>query len=139
MFITEKVLGQLKGAEREALVEQIKPQLSQLKKFSYGKQIVAIEKLIFISSGANTATTTPGSRSSSSSHHSSQSFTDLDPSTGAATGVVSTPALTDAQSSRGSSLPSTNTSTVDGPVGSRKPGMSPTISTAETMINSVDN
>jgi hypothetical protein len=29
------------------LIEQIKPLLSQLKKFSYGKQIVAIEKLIF--------------------------------------------------------------------------------------------
>jgi hypothetical protein len=33
---TEKVLGQLKDAEREALIEQIKPLLSQLKKFSYG-------------------------------------------------------------------------------------------------------
>jgi mRNA-binding protein PUF3 len=37
----------LKDAEREALIDQIKPLLSQLKKFSYGKQIVAIEKLIF--------------------------------------------------------------------------------------------
>ncbi|KAK2764936.1 mRNA binding protein puf3 [Arachnomyces sp. PD_36] len=142
-YVIQKVLGQLKDAEREALVEQIKPQLSQLKKFSYGKQIVAIEKLIFNSSGSSpdtrTAATTPNSRSSSSSHHSSQSLTDLDPSTGAATGVVSTPALTDAQSSRGSSLPSTNTSTVDGPVGSRKPGLSPTIPTAEAMINTVDN
>jgi hypothetical protein len=36
--VTEKVLGQLKDAEREALIEQIKPLLSQLKKFSYGKQ-----------------------------------------------------------------------------------------------------
>lgn len=118
-------------------MEQIKPQLSQLKKFSYGKQIVAIEKLIFNSS--TSAAATPGSRSSSSSHHSSQSLTDLDPSTGATSGVASTPALTDAQSSRGSSLPSTNTSTVDGPVGSRKPGLSPKISTAETVINSEDN
>ncbi|KAJ5313676.1 alpha/beta hydrolase fold domain-containing protein [Penicillium atrosanguineum] len=46
-YVIQKVLGQLKGAEREALIEQIKPLLSQLKKFSYGKQIVAIEKLIF--------------------------------------------------------------------------------------------
>lgn len=29
------------------LIDHIKPLLSQLKKFSYGKQIVAIEKLIF--------------------------------------------------------------------------------------------
>ena len=46
-YWTEKVLSQLKGIEKEALVEQVKPLLSQLKKFSYGKQIVAIEKLIF--------------------------------------------------------------------------------------------
>ncbi|KAJ5768920.1 hypothetical protein N7520_003479 [Penicillium odoratum] len=46
-YVIQKVLGQLKGAEREALIDQIKPLLSQLKKFSYGKQIVAIEKLIF--------------------------------------------------------------------------------------------
>ncbi|KAJ5545464.1 Armadillo-like helical [Penicillium sp. DV-2018c] len=46
-YVIQKVLGQLKDAEREALIDQIKPLLSQLKKFSYGKQIVAIEKLIF--------------------------------------------------------------------------------------------
>ncbi|KAJ5280072.1 hypothetical protein N7478_005444 [Penicillium angulare] len=46
-YVIQKVLGQLKSDEREALIEQIKPMLSQLKKFSYGKQIVAIEKLIF--------------------------------------------------------------------------------------------
>ncbi|KAJ5778924.1 Armadillo-like helical [Penicillium paradoxum] len=46
-YVIQKVLGQLKDAEREALIDEIKPLLSQLKKFSYGKQIVAIEKLIF--------------------------------------------------------------------------------------------
>ena len=120
-------------------MEQIKPQLSQLKKFSYGKQIVAIEKLIFNSGSVPDSTaTTPGSRSSSSSHHSTQSLTDLDPSTGAATDVVLTPALTDTQSSRGSSLPSTNNSTVEGPVGLQKLSMSPTISTTETIVAGVD-
>jgi mRNA-binding protein PUF3 len=59
------VLGQLKDAEREALIDQIKPLLSQLKKFSYGKQIVAIEKLIFDPNSpatgplAHTTSTTP--------------------------------------------------------------------------------
>lgn len=69
---TEKVLGQLKGAEREALIEQIKPLLSQLKKFSYGKQIVAIEKLIFDPNSPatgplphTTSTTPPNSHKSS--------------------------------------------------------------------------
>ncbi|KAJ5936040.1 hypothetical protein N7454_005338 [Penicillium verhagenii] len=55
-YVIQKVLGQLKGAEREALIEEIKPLLSQLKKFSYGKQIVAIEKLIY---DAPPASTTP--------------------------------------------------------------------------------
>jgi mRNA-binding protein PUF3 len=58
------------------LVNQIKPQLSQLKKFSYGKQILAIEKLIFEG--------------------------DADPNLSA--------------SSQSSTLPSTNASTVEGPV-----------------------
>lgn len=59
----EKVLGQLKGVEREALVNQIKPQLGHLKKFSYGKQIIAIEKLIF--DGDNDANLSTSSQSSS--------------------------------------------------------------------------
>lgn len=42
----EKVLNQLRGLEREMLVQQIRAQLVQLKKFSYGKQVNAIEKLI---------------------------------------------------------------------------------------------
>ena len=73
---TEKILGQLKGAEREALVNQIKSQLVQLKRFSYGKQIIAIEKLIFDDQPSNSLST----------------------------------------SSQSSTLPSTNASTVDGPV-----------------------
>jgi mRNA-binding protein PUF3 len=66
------VLGQLKAGERDALVEQIKPLLSQLKKFSYGKQIVAIEKLIFDPASvpnapvhAASSTTPPNSHKSS--------------------------------------------------------------------------
>lgn len=71
------MLGHLKGAEREALVEQIRAHLLQLKKFNYGKQVAAIEKLIY--------------------------GTDLDSNPSA--------------SSHSSSLPSTNASTVEGPVG----------------------
>lgn len=71
-YVIQKVLGQLKGAEREALIEQIKPLLSQLKKFSYGKQIVAIEKLIF---DPNSPTAAPlaqtGSTTPPNSHKSS--------------------------------------------------------------------
>ncbi|ODM20364.1 hypothetical protein SI65_03417 [Aspergillus cristatus] len=46
-YVIQKILTQLQGTEKEALIDQIKPLLSQLKKYSYGKQIVAIEKLIF--------------------------------------------------------------------------------------------
>ncbi|KAJ5092368.1 hypothetical protein NUU61_007238 [Penicillium alfredii] len=71
-YVIQKVLGQLKGTEREALIEEIKPLLSQLKKFSYGKQIVAIEKLIFDPNSPvtgplphTTSTTPPNSHKSS--------------------------------------------------------------------------
>ncbi|KAL5351649.1 mRNA binding protein puf3 [Pseudogymnoascus australis] len=47
-YVVQKLLGQLKDAERDAFVEDIKPQLMQLKKYNYGKQIAAIEKLIFV-------------------------------------------------------------------------------------------
>ena len=47
MFPLEKVLGHLKGGERDALVEQIRAHLLHLKKFNYGKQVAAIEKLIY--------------------------------------------------------------------------------------------
>jgi mRNA-binding protein PUF3 len=53
----EKILGQLAGQEREALVTQIKSQLVQLKRFSYGKQIIAIEKLIFDDQPSNSLST----------------------------------------------------------------------------------
>jgi len=75
---SEKVLGHLKGGEREALVEQIRAHLLHLKKFNYGKQVAAIEKLIY------------------------STETDSNPSA----------------SSQSSSLPSTNASTVEGPIGS---------------------
>jgi mRNA-binding protein PUF3 len=74
----EKVLGHLKGGERDALVEQIRAHLLHLKKFNYGKQVAAIEKLIY------------------------STDTDSNPSA----------------SSQSSSLPSTNASTVEGPIGS---------------------
>ncbi|PQE16125.1 pumilio domain-containing protein [Rutstroemia sp. NJR-2017a BBW] len=38
----------LKDAEREAFIEELKPQLLALKKYNFGKQIAAMEKLIFV-------------------------------------------------------------------------------------------
>lgn len=116
--LPEKVLGTLKGAEREALVEQIRPLLSQLKKFSYGKQIVAIEKLIFDSKTTTspssstviaTSSTTPPASHKSSPQPVRRSLTELEacrPPVGGA--APPTPPPTDTQS------------TVDGPVESYK-------------------
>jgi mRNA-binding protein PUF3 len=95
----------MKGAEREALVEQIKPLLGQLKKFSYGKQIVAIEKLICdsetppgASAGAANQSTTPPASHKSSPLPSRRSLTDLTcrPPVGGA--APPTPPPTDTQS-----------------------------------------
>lgn len=96
----EKLLGQLKGSDYDEFVEQIKPQLASLKKFSYGKQITAIEKLIY--------TCSPQFDSSQPINVPSQLDTSAAPTPPLLTG--------DAQSPRSSSQPSTNNSTVDGPI-----------------------
>jgi mRNA-binding protein PUF3 len=90
-FFKEKLLAQLKGVERERFVEDMRPHLNVLKKYNYGKQITAIEKLI---SNGLPPQTAPMEINSS----------------------AATPVLTMEQNSpESSSLPSTNASTVDGP------------------------
>ena len=97
----EKLLAQLKGAERDTFVEDMKPQLISLKKYNYGKQIAAIEKLIFTGPqpfvpAVNSAT-------------SELQLIEINSS-------AATPMLTDGQNSpESSSLPSTNASTIDDP------------------------
>ena len=102
-LLLEKLLAQLKGAERDSFVEDMKPQLISLKKYNYGKQIAAIEKLIF---------TGPQAYIGSSSVLSPTSQTlpiEINSS-------APTPMLTNGQNSpQSSSLPSTNVSTIDDP------------------------
>lgn len=81
-------------------MENIKPQLALLKRFSYGKQIAAIEKVIY-----NNPTPV-------------QHNHNVSPPTSVA--PTPPPLTSDAHSPQSSSLPSTNNSTVDGPVGDRK-------------------
>ncbi|KAK1149860.1 mRNA binding protein puf3 [Aspergillus melleus] len=73
-YVIQKVLSKLKGEERETLAEQIRPLLAGLKKYSYGKQIAAIEKLVYPSGGVpppahashtSSSTTPPNSHKSS--------------------------------------------------------------------------
>ena len=102
--IIEKVLNELKGPEREEFVELIKAQLALLKRFSYGKQIAAIEKLIYTTSFPQHLT------------HTGQLPPAIDTSA-----APSPPLLTNtAQSPQSSSLPSTHASSYDGPLDSRK-------------------
>lgn len=106
--LTEKLLAQLKGAERDAFVEDMKPQLLQLKKYNYGKQIAAIEKLIFTGLQpymTHPSLVTPASQTQPIEINSN----------------APTPMLTNGQNSpQSSSLPSTNVSTIedstDGPI-----------------------
>ncbi|KAI9832555.1 MAG: hypothetical protein M1819_004345 [Sarea resinae] len=98
-YVIQKLLGQLKGAEYDEFVESIQPQLALLKKLTYGKQITAIEKLIYNSS-------TPPDRSRASTPHVHRTNISAAP----------TPPLTGgAQSPQSSSVPSATSSTVEAP------------------------
>ena len=101
----EKVLNELKDSERDDFVELIKAQLALLKRFSYGKQIAAIEKLIYTSSYLPQQI----------------SHTGLLPPAIDTSAAPTPPLLTDAaQSPQSSSLPSTHAGSIDGPMESRK-------------------
>jgi len=101
-FLAEKLLAQLKGAERDAFVEDMKPQLLQLKKYNYGKQIAAIEKLIFTGPQPYIAPSLPTPISQTMPIEINSN--------------APTPMLTNGQNSpESSSLPSTNVSTIDDP------------------------
>ncbi|CRG86240.1 Pumilio homolog 3 [Talaromyces islandicus] len=113
-YVIQKVLGQVKGDEREMIIDEIKPLLSQLKKFSYGKQIIAIEKLIVDPNAptvaANSSNTPPASHKNSPQPL-RRSLTDIKPPVG---GVAPpTPPPTDTQSLHGGSA---TDGSHDGPV-----------------------
>jgi mRNA-binding protein PUF3 len=97
----EKLLAQLKGPERDAFVEDMKPQLISLKKYNYGKQIAAIEKLIFTGPQPCTPSVTSPTTQSLPIEINSN---------------APTPMLTNGQNSpQSSSLPSASVSTIEDP------------------------
>ena len=61
---TERIHSVLKGSELEALTNEMKLCYPQLKRTSYGKQVMAIEKLLY-------GMSVPPSATSNSSHNSS--------------------------------------------------------------------
>ena len=113
----EKILLQLRGSEYDNFVDEVKPQLQLVKRFSYGKQVGAIEKLVYGHPGSNLHV-------QNGPHPPSH----LDAS------AAPTPPLVteDAQSPQSSSVPSTNTSTVDGPIGDRKEDATAPVEVAAT-------
>lgn len=97
----EKLLSQLKGVDRDRFVEDLKPQLALLKKYNYGKQIIAIEKVI--------QERPPQSYNSPTSAVPPTMPIEIESS-------APTPMLTNGQNSpQSSSLPSTNVSTIEDP------------------------
>ncbi|MCJ1420366.1 mRNA binding protein puf3 [Xylographa parallela] len=104
-YVIQKILLQLRGSEYDNFVDQVRPQLQLVKRFSYGKQVGAIEKLVYGHPGSNL-------HIQNGPHPPSH----LDASAAPTPPLVSE----DAQSPQSSSVPSTNTSTVDGPIGDRK-------------------
>ncbi|PGH31280.1 hypothetical protein GX50_05925 [[Emmonsia] crescens] len=144
-YVIQKVLGQLNGAEREALVKQIEPQLTQLKKFSYGKQIVAIEKLIYDPHTMGSPSGEGLSTHRKSGSHLSLSELDTSPSSEDSSAAPTSPAV-GTQSSRGSSLPSTNTSVVEGSMDQHKQSLVSSAATTpmserneDVQVSAVDN
>lgn len=111
-YVIQKLLTQLKDSESDQFVELIKPQLALLKRFSYGKQIAAIEKIVYNNAAPLLQV-----------HNNPALPPPID------TSAAPTPPLlpSDTQSPQSSSLPSTNTSSLDGLAGSRKSSASNTL------------
>lgn len=114
---SEKLLALLKGSEFDSFVEHIKPQLAAQKKFGGGKNIAAIEKVVYGNPhgipSLHTNNLVP--------HHTSQAPLD--------TSAAPTPPLVsgDGPSPQSSSVPSTNASSIAERVDSRKSSASNTV------------
>lgn len=113
-LVLEKLLLLLRGAEYDHFVNQVKPELQTIKRVSYGKQVGALEKLVYSAPNNSSSTPVPVPEHASP------------PTPFDASAVPTPPLLTeDTQSPQSSSLPSTNTSTVDGPIGDTKTAAMP--------------
>lgn len=100
----------------------MKPQLISLKKYNYGKQIAAIEKLIFTGPQAHQSPSAMALEIAPATSQPTHDFVNPGVSTIDCTvpqSYAATPMLTDGQNSPQSiSLPSTNVSTIDDPTDS---------------------
>lgn len=118
----EKLLALLKGVEFDEFVEVIKPLLAMQKRFGSGKNIAAIEKVVF---------STPPAYSHG--HPQIPTIYTNIPTNRVDTSAAPTPPLVpagDGPSPQSSSLPSTQPSSIGGPPESRKSSTSHTIEIA---------
>ncbi|KAL8668506.1 MAG: hypothetical protein Q9168_006868 [Polycauliona sp. 1 TL-2023] len=107
-YVIQTLVLELKGSQLDDFVEILKPQLAMLKRYSYGKQVQAIESLLY----AGPAPLQPQQRLNSLAP----------PPIDTSNSVVPTPPLLtgDGQSPQSSSVPSTNASSVGAAADSRK-------------------
>lgn len=114
-YVIQTILSELKGTELDDFVEIVKPQLAILKRFAYGKQVQAIEQLLY--------TIFPPSHPQQRPHNIVPPPIDT-----SASAAPTPPLLTgDGQSPQSSSVPSTNASSIGGPAESRKSSTSNTV------------
>ncbi|KAL8918686.1 MAG: hypothetical protein Q9172_005315 [Xanthocarpia lactea] len=108
-YVIQTLMLELKGSELDDFIEILKPQMAILKRFSYGKQVQAIEALLYT---ILPPPPQPQPRLNGLAPP---------PIDTSASGVPTPPLLTgDGQSPQSSSVPSTNASLVGGAAESRK-------------------
>ncbi|KAI4223351.1 MAG: hypothetical protein L6R40_008512 [Gallowayella cf. fulva] len=108
-YVIQSLLKELKGTELNSFIDTLEPQMAILKRYAYGKQVQAIEGLLY------TIIPPP---SQPQPRLNSLAPPPIDTSTSA---VPTPPLLTgDGQSPQSSSVPSTNASSVGGAANSRK-------------------
>ncbi|KAL9029054.1 MAG: hypothetical protein Q9196_002662 [Gyalolechia fulgens] len=113
-YVIQTILSELKGAELDDFVEIVKPQLTILKRYAYGKQVQAIEQLLYNIFPPHQPQPRPNNI--------------VPPIDTSASAAPTPPLLTgDGQSPQSSSVPSTNASSIRGPADSRKSSTSHTV------------
>ncbi|KAI4167429.1 MAG: hypothetical protein LQ343_007224 [Gyalolechia ehrenbergii] len=114
-YVIQTILSELKGAELDDFVEIVKPQLAILKRFAYGKQVQAIEQLLYTIFAPHQPQQRPNNI--------------VPPPIDTSASAAPTPPLLtgDGQSPQSSSVPSTNASSIGGPADSRKSSTSNTV------------
>ncbi|KAI1393930.1 ARM repeat-containing protein [Hypoxylon trugodes] len=58
-YVIQKLMQHLEGPDRETFIEEMKPHFANLKKYSTGRQITALDRLMTASSSSATASTSP--------------------------------------------------------------------------------